>query len=165
MRHLPMPISEGRTPSSSSAKGSSNRALNLGAYNTVSSPPNINPPDEISTPVIYADSCAGCSDDGHIIHRHTRIRHQKWPLLDQRNGNASNGSYPIGDGQNLTRHHCRNAYFQSPIRVHPSGVPGQKNPIEIPPAPRNAACGSVGSTLPRLLSDQILLPWSNCQQH
>jgi hypothetical protein len=58
-------LRQGTMPSSNSAKGSSERPSNIAACNTASSPLNINPEDEARTPLIYAASCAKCSDDGH----------------------------------------------------------------------------------------------------
>jgi hypothetical protein len=46
-------------------KGSNERLSNIGACNTASSPPNINPTDEANAPLIYAAISAKCSDDGH----------------------------------------------------------------------------------------------------
>jgi hypothetical protein len=59
-----MPTLAGRKPSSNNAKGSNDRLSNIGAYNTASSPPNINPTDEANAPLTFAASSAKCSDDG-----------------------------------------------------------------------------------------------------
>ena len=47
-------------------KGSNDRLSNIGACNTASSPPNINPSDEANAPLIYAAISAKCSDDGQL---------------------------------------------------------------------------------------------------
>ena len=44
--------------------GQNDRPSNIGACNTASWPPNINPTDEANAPLIYATISAKCSDDG-----------------------------------------------------------------------------------------------------
>jgi hypothetical protein len=46
--------------------GSNDRLSNIGACNTASWPPNINPTDEANAPLIYAAIGAKCSDDGQF---------------------------------------------------------------------------------------------------
>jgi len=58
------PTSAGHKPSLNSETGSNERLSNIGACNTASSPPNINPTDEANAPLIYAAISAKCSDDG-----------------------------------------------------------------------------------------------------
>ena len=50
-------------PSSNNAKGQNDRPSNIGACNTASWPPNINPTDEANAPLIYAAISAKRSDD------------------------------------------------------------------------------------------------------
>ena len=70
-------------PSSNNVKGSNDRLSNIGACNTASWPPNINPTDEANTPLIYAAISAKCSDDEQVPQQASGLRtvavgDQKW---------------------------------------------------------------------------------------